>query len=97
LGNNTTTPFADDIGETLRGRTLSSAAAAKTTAPRKQIPRRRLSRRRREHYFRAVKVLAQPHFSFSPFVTSLESKRDRGVGKTRGEKSKKYTNTHISS
>ena len=51
----------------MRGRTLSSAAAAKTTAPRKQIPRRRLSRRRLEHYFRAVKVLPQPHFSFSPF------------------------------
>jgi|TARA_B100001778_G_C18347238_1_gene520302 hypothetical protein len=79
LGNKNTTPFADDIGETLRGRTLSSAAAAKTTAARKQIPRRRLSRRRLEHYFRAVKVLAaeqQPHFSFSPFCyVSRASKR----------------------
>jgi hypothetical protein len=68
LGNNTTTPFADD--DFCPGRTLSSAAAAKITAARKQIPRRRLSRRRLEYYFRAVKVLAaeqQPHFSFSPF------------------------------
>jgi hypothetical protein len=75
LGNTTTTSFADY--DFCPGRTLSSAAAAKTTAARKQIPRRRLSRRRLEHYFRAVKVLPQPHFSFSPFCyVSRDETRD---------------------